>query len=181
MDPFEIAVRAILGQQVTVKGHGRWRCGSCSDSEVSRSSVAQGITRTFPDPADLAGASIETIGIPSARAEAIRSLAPGRALGQPRPRRGRRCRHRVGALTRLPGVGDWTAGYIAMRAFGEPDVFPPGTSFCAARCLTARGSFPRRGGAGGRGLAPWRSYAVLHIWTQATSRKERHEAQRRRA
>jgi AraC family transcriptional regulator of adaptative response / DNA-3-methyladenine glycosylase II len=182
-DPFELAVRAILGQQVTVKG-----ARTLATRLVERfgrplpGAVSPGITHLFPSAADLADARVERIGMPAARAEAIRSLAQAVRAGRVSLETGGDDGAAVGALTRLPGVGDWTAAYVAMRAMGEPDVFPSG-DIVLRRTLSdgARALSTAEAETIAERWRPWRSYAVLHIWMQAASRKEKHAAERRRA
>jgi AraC family transcriptional regulator of adaptative response / DNA-3-methyladenine glycosylase II len=147
-DGFELAVRAILGQQVSVKGattlagrvasmFGAPVTGARGAAEAA--SGGGGLMRLFPTPARLADAAIERAGVMTARAEAIRALArrviDGSITFGP-------CidgRAAIAALRALPGIGDWTAEYIAMRALGEPDAFPRG-NWIAARTRGGRGA-----------------------------------------
>ena len=119
---------------------------------------------SFPTPARLADAAIERAGVMPARAEAIRSLArrviDGSITFGP-------CidgRAAIAALSALPGIGEWTAEYIAMRALGEPDAFPRGDLVLRrlAGGLTAR-ELDRRSEA----WRPWRAYAVMLLWQSA--------------
>jgi AraC family transcriptional regulator of adaptative response / DNA-3-methyladenine glycosylase II len=165
-DGFELAVRAILGQQVsvaaatTVAGRLAKRFGTAIDDE-------DGLDRIFPAPAQLADASIETVGVIRSRAEAIRTLA--RAVTDGRvtfgmPSAPAAVTH---ALQALPGIGPWTAQYIAMRALGDRDAFPSGDLIlrrlagdCSARELERRSQRWR----------PWRAYAVMLLWQSAGDR-----------
>lgn len=198
-DPFEIAVRAILGQQVTVKGArtlaARLVARYCKPIAEP---LSPSLTHVFPVPRELATARIESIGIPQVRAEAIRRLAQSVASRRLSLETGADPERTRAALIEIPGIGEWTADYIAMRAMGEPDVFPAG-DIVLRRALAlgdgAEGQGRTHGGSARRPLSParamqvagpwspWRSYAVLHIWAQAASRKEREEdaAPRRRA
>jgi 3-methyladenine DNA glycosylase/8-oxoguanine DNA glycosylase len=147
-DPFELAVRAMLGQQVTVKG---------------ASTLAGRLVERFgpPQAAILAGADLAVIGLPKARAETIRGFA--RAV----------CDHRlrfdgsvssqemIGRMCELPGIGPWTANYIAMRALGDPDAFPASD----LGLLKAAGVWsPRKLEELAEQWRPWRSYAAMYLW-----------------
>jgi AraC family transcriptional regulator of adaptative response / DNA-3-methyladenine glycosylase II len=169
-DGFELAVRAILGQQVSVKGAstlaGRLveRYGERLSPE-SGNALAGALSHVFPEPARLVRARVESIGLPRARARAISALAravdSGRIEldGSADPERTRE------ALCELPGIGDWTAQYISMRALGDPDAFPAGdlilqrAAGSEAKPLGERALRERS-----QSWRPWRSYAVLHLW-----------------
>jgi AraC family transcriptional regulator of adaptative response / DNA-3-methyladenine glycosylase II len=158
-DGFELAVRAILGQQISVRAATTLagRIASMFGAPVADA------RRLFPTPARLMDAAIECAGVMPARAEAIRSLArhvlDGSITFGP-------CidgRATLSALSALPGIGDWTAEYIAMRALGEPDAFPRGDLVLRRLTgLTAR-ELDRRSDA----WRPWRAYAVMLLWQSA--------------
>jgi AraC family transcriptional regulator of adaptative response / DNA-3-methyladenine glycosylase II len=166
-DRFELAVRAILGQQISVRGAttiaGRVAamCGSPVDG-------GNGLVRLFPTPAQLADAAVERAGVVRSRAETIRALARRVVDGTIVFTAGADAGEMVAALTALPGIGDWTAEYIAMRALGEPDAFLSGdlvlrrmAGNCAARELERRSQAWR----------PWRAYAVMLLWQNAGDSK----------
>jgi AraC family transcriptional regulator of adaptative response / DNA-3-methyladenine glycosylase II len=164
-DAFELAVRAILGQQVSV---------SAASTLAGRLAVAFGqqlgastgdLRVLFPDAKALAHADLSGIGVPGARAAAISSLAaavmrdPGvlRAPGS--------AEDAVARLTALPGIGEWTAQYIAMRALREPDAFPASD---LGLLHAMRGPSPGLSPAGlqrrAEGWRPWRAYAAMLLW-----------------
>ena len=168
-DGFELAVRAILGQQVTVKGAttltGRLvdKLGEALPDHLSGS----GLARTFPSPGAVAACDLRTIGVPTARAAALHDLAESVATGtlnlgpaaDPDATRGR--------LTAIPGVGPWTAEYIAMRALRDPDAFP-------ASDLGLRNAVSSSAPINSRELRtmaeawrPWRAYAAMLLWQTA--------------
>jgi AraC family transcriptional regulator, regulatory protein of adaptative response / DNA-3-methyladenine glycosylase II len=163
-DAFEIAVRAILGQQISVRaattiaGRIAERWGTPLDGSAA-------LNRLFPTPDQLADAPLEQAGIISARAATLRSLA--RAV-----RDGGVVFDGVStidALRAIPGIGDWTAQYVAMRALNEPDAFPSGDLIlrrmagdCSARDLERRSDAWR----------PWRAYAVMLLWQAAKDREQ---------
>ena len=168
-DGFELAVRAILGQQISVRA-ATTLAGRIASMFGAQVADAGGIGRLFPTPARLAGAAIERAGVMPARAEAIRALARAVAGGNITLGPCIDGRATIAALGALPGIGDWTAEYIAMRALGEPDAFPRGDLVLRriAGGLTAR-ELDRRSDA----WRPWRAYAVLLLWQTAVDDAER--------
>jgi AraC family transcriptional regulator of adaptative response / DNA-3-methyladenine glycosylase II len=150
-DAFEIAVRAILGQQVSVRA-----ASTLAGRLVARFGRAveggtEGLTHLFPEPGALVEADIAAIGLPRARAEAIRGLARAVAGGEG-------VIEDADRFASLPGVGAWTSGYVAMRALRDPDAFPHGD---AVLRRFERASDPWR---------PWRAYAAMHLWTMEARR-----------
>jgi AraC family transcriptional regulator of adaptative response / DNA-3-methyladenine glycosylase II len=176
-DGFELSVRAILGQQVSVAA-ATTIAGRLVAKFGTEVDAGAGLTRIFPTPAQLATAPIEESGVIAARAETIRTLARAVAGGAITFATGPGGHEVAEALQQLPGIGPWTAQYIAMRALGEPDAFPTGdlvlrrmAGGCTARELEARAERWR----------PWRAYAVMLLWQAARdeaaqpSRRKRHD------
>ena len=163
-DGFELAVRAILGQQVSVRA-ATTIAGRIASMFGTRVEDGGGLERLFPTPAQLARAPVERAGVMPARADTIRTLARHVAGGDLAFGTSPDGRASVSALTSLPGIGDWTAQYIAMRALGEPDAFPSGDLVLrrVAGNLSAR-DLERRSDA----WRPWRAYAVMLLWQEAT-------------
>jgi len=170
-DPFELAVRAILGQVVSVRAAttlaGRLAATHGHPlTAPSAGSQADGGWRLFPGPGDLCDAALEVLGIPHPRADAVRALAAGISKGQIDLASFPDREIAVQALRELPGIGAWTAEYIAMRALREPDAFPAGD--LGLRAAAAAGS-RRLSEAALRRRAeawrPWRAYAAMHLWT----------------
>lgn len=162
-DGFELAVRAILGQQVTVKGASTL-AGRLVRKFGKAYEGAEGLTHLFPRPEVLADAKPAEIGLPAARAETIRALA--QAV----------CERRISfegiveledfltKLCEIPGIGKWTAQYVAMRALGEPDAFPAGDLGLAhALGLKSAREMEERS----RVWKPWRAYAAMYLWSVA--------------
>jgi AraC family transcriptional regulator of adaptative response / DNA-3-methyladenine glycosylase II len=163
-DGFELAVRAILGQQVSVRAASTiaGRVASLYGQAVALPGE-QG--RLFPTPGQLADARLERAGVLPARAEAIRCLARHAASGTIGLGPGDAIDTAVASLRALPGIGDWTAQYVAMRALGEPDAWPSGdlhlrraTGVRSARELEQRAEAWR----------PWRAYAAMLLWRGAS-------------
>ncbi|HVN39493.1 MAG TPA: AlkA N-terminal domain-containing protein [Myxococcota bacterium] len=171
-DGFELAVRAILGQQVSVAAATRlagrlveqfghelphW-CGSGD-------ATAAIPTREFPSPETLSHADVARIGVPGVRAGAIRALARRVTEAGLQLEPGADPQAVREALLSLPGIGDWTAAYIAMRALGEPDAFPAGDlGLCRALGVGAP-ELARRA----ETWRPWRAYAAMLLWQHAAS------------
>jgi len=162
VDGFELAVRAILGQQVsvaaahTLAGRLVERCGK--PLTVARG----GLTHAFPDAAAIADADLDGLGLTGGRIRTLRALAravadDGLVIDPIADRDDVRKR-----LLALPGVGPWTADYIAMRALGDPDAFPA-TDLVIARALGTSGA------ARAERWRPWRAYAAMHLWGLAAT------------
>jgi AraC family transcriptional regulator of adaptative response / DNA-3-methyladenine glycosylase II len=168
-DGFELAVRAVLGQQISVSaarglaGKLTGRYGALLPEALA--GAAPGVTHVFPSPADLAGANIGALGMPRSRAASLVALAraviddPG--IFDPRQDLDKA----VAALRQLPGVGEWTAQYIAMRQLRAPDAFPA-ADVGLMRALAEDGRRPSPAELLTRAEAwrPWRAYAALHLW-----------------
>jgi AraC family transcriptional regulator of adaptative response / DNA-3-methyladenine glycosylase II len=175
-DPFETAVRAVLGQQVSVEA-GRTLAARLVERAGARlPAPMQGLTHLFPVPPALAAADLGGLGLTSARAASIAALA--RAVADGRLDLRGAAEDVIAGLRALPGFGDWTAQYVALRALGEPDAFPTGDLVLrrVAGGLTARALQERA-----EAWRPWRGYAVFHLWAEASSshdersRRARHE------
>ncbi len=165
-DAFECAVRAVLGQQVTVAA-ARTLAGRLVArlGEPVATAVA-GLDRLFPTPQALAAASLDGLGLTGARITALKSLAAAVVAG--RVAFDRSADEVIASLLELPGFGEWTVQYIALRAFGEPDAFLGAD--VVLRRMAAGGGAPlsakeleRRAEA----WRPWRGYAVMHLWCAA--------------
>ncbi len=169
---FELAVRAILGQQITVSGattlagrlvkaHGRPLAG---DSEGFR---------LFPRPEDLIEADLVACGLIRTRAEAIRALALSELDGDGVLATTASLDESLARLRALPGIGDWTAQYIAMRALREPDAFPAG-DLALRKALAVHGTPPSESAirAEAEAWRPWRAYAAMHLWRSPSAMKK---------
>jgi AraC family transcriptional regulator of adaptative response / DNA-3-methyladenine glycosylase II len=166
-DPFEIAVRAVLGQQITVKGATllAGRIVAAIGTPVEGSIQTPGLTHAFPKPAKFNLKALTGLGLTAARASAIARIADA-AFADSRlfdPRRD--LSEAVARLRQLPGIGEWTAQYIAMRALGESDAFLPG-DVAIERQFNIDGRRGTRAELSARAESwrPWRAYAMLHLW-----------------
>jgi AraC family transcriptional regulator of adaptative response / DNA-3-methyladenine glycosylase II len=166
VDGFEIAVRAIVGQQISVAG-ARTVLGKLVRAAPGGDPPPDGDLVPFPDAATVAQAPDAAFAMPTARRETIRALAAAVASGGVTLHDGADRAEAEAALRRIPGIGAWTAGYVAMRALGDPDVFLPND--LAVRRGAARLGLPddpARLDDYARRWRPWRSYAVLRLWRQ---------------
>ena len=161
-DGFELAVRAVVGQQVSVAGAstlaGRLaaRHGTQLDA---RPDPAAPLTVVFPRPAELADADLSGLGLTTRRQVTLRALAAACAAGWLSLDPGADAEETAARLAELPGVGPWTVAYIMMRAAGDPDAFP-GSDLGLRRAMARLGCEP---GHADR-WRPWRAYAALHLW-----------------
>lgn len=180
-DGFELAIRAIVGQQITVQG-ATTLTGRIARMFGRPYSAEAGLTHLFPTPEVLAEADLTRAGLTKARAATVQALA--RAVYDKKIcfREILDSQDFLARLRELPGIGAWTAQYIAMRALGEPDAFPVGDialvralQLADARQLEARAEVWR----------PWRAYAAMYLWSGSSEKKIRaakrqHSATKRR-
>ncbi len=168
-DAFELAVRAVLGQEVSVKGGITFarrlveRCGE--PATVGAAAREAGLASLFPSPAALAAADLDGLGLTGMRVRALRALAETVQAEPDLLQPGRPLEDTISRLCALPGIGPWTAHYVALRALGEPDAFPAGDLVLRQR-LGSKGEPVTQ-----RALAecaeawrPWRGYAALWLW-----------------
>src|SRR5437016_241855 len=135
-----------------------------------RFSAASGLTHLFPLPEVLGDAKLTSIGLPTARAETIRTLARAVSDGQISFEGIVDSEAFLARLCEIPGIGKWTAQYVAMRALGEPDAFPSG-DLGLLRALKLRSSRELEQRA--EGWRPWRAYAAMYLWSIASKSKAR--------
>jgi len=165
-DGFEISVRAILGQQISVAA-ARTLAARVAQrfGHALPQPFGPGLTHLFPTPVELADADLAQIGLTRARADTVRTVARALLDGRVDFRAERTLDDFVARWVALPGIGPWTAHYIAMRALGHPDAFP-------ADDLVLQKALPEDGvrlsaralGARAEAWRPWRAYGVIHTW-----------------
>ena len=161
---FELAVRAILGQQITVKG-ATALAGRMVSSFGKPFCGASGLTHLFPPPEVLADAKLCDIGLTGARAETIRSLARAVCVGEINFEGVVDSDAFLKWLGEIPGIGKWTGQYVAMRALGEPDAFPSSDlGLLRAMALRTSRDLEQRAEA----WRPWRAYAAMYLWRIAS-------------
>lgn len=170
-DGFEVAVRAVLGQQVSVAAATTLARRLVDQYGQPLAGQPEGLDRLFPSPEHLAHAPLENIGLPRSRAATLRALAAACADGRLDFSSAQNLHDFITRCVALPGIGPWTANYIALRALALPDAFPAGDLVLQqvlggdtrlSETATEARSQPWR---------PWRAYAVLHLWHLANDSK----------
>ncbi len=170
-DGFELAVRALLGQQITVAG-ARTMAGrlvAAHGAALEQGELVDGSPdRLFPLPSSLASADLTKIGLTRSRGAALSALGAAMAADPDLLRPSETLDETLAKLVALPGVGPWTAQYIAMRALREPDAFPASDLGLLRAMATSAGrpvpaALLRRAEA----WRPWRAYAAMRLWMQA--------------
>ncbi|HEX4815570.1 MAG TPA: DNA-3-methyladenine glycosylase 2 family protein [Nonomuraea sp.] len=153
-DGFELAVRAIVGQQVSVAG-ARTLLGRL----VARTAAPEGL---FPTPVQLLETDLAGLGLTNRRVGTLRDLAARLAEGRIDLDGGQDPAEAVAGLLEVPGIGPWTAGYIALRALRDPDAWPTGDLVLRKRmaALGISDDHVER-------WRPWRAYAALHLWSSS--------------
>ena len=170
-DGFEIAIRAVIGQQISVAAARTVTGRLLARHGVSLPPHAPGGFRhLFPDAATLAGAGLSGLGLTGRRIATVQAMATALADGRLALSADAGLERFIADWTALPGIGDWTANYIALRALGHPDAFPAG-DLVLRRQLAGGGATLPEADARQRAEAwrPWRGYAVLHLWRQAAT------------
>jgi AraC family transcriptional regulator, regulatory protein of adaptative response / DNA-3-methyladenine glycosylase II len=167
-DGFEVAVRAMLGQQITLAAAVKLAAKLVAAyGDPLAAGCGQGITHTFPSPLRMAGANLRSLGMPAVRAQALCSLACAAAAQPGLFSPNQTLAAALAKLRSLSGIGAWTAQYIAMRALRDPDAFPAADIGLLRALTPPDGSRPGAGDALARAEAwrPWRAYAAQHLWT----------------
>ncbi len=160
-DGFELTVRAILGQQISVKGASTL-AGRLAKSFGQPYSGAPGLTHIFPTPEVLADAKLTGLGLTDKRAETIRALARAVCEGRISYERVFDTEALLARLVEISGIGKWTAQYVAMRSLGESDAFPSGDlGLLHALGLRSSAELEKRA----ESWKPWRAYATMYLWT----------------
>ena len=164
-DGAELLVRAMLGQQISVRGARTLAARLVTAIGQPLSTPVGRITHLFPSAARMAELDPAHLAMPRARACAIVAACVHVADGRILLDAGSDRAEVLHQLVALPGVGSWTAGYVAMRALGDPDVFMP-TDLGVRRALEALGcdAVPRAAAERAARWSPWRSYAMNHLW-----------------
>jgi AraC family transcriptional regulator, regulatory protein of adaptative response / DNA-3-methyladenine glycosylase II len=162
---FELAVRAILGQQISIAG-ARTLAGRLAAAHGERLPEPQGaLTHYFPTPEQILQADPATLGLPRTRAAALQALARAVAEGDIILDRDADREKTINQLLKLPGIGPWTTSYIAMRALGDPDAFP-GTDLIIQKALKQHGiaTDPKGLARHTEAWRPWRAYVTYYLW-----------------
>jgi AraC family transcriptional regulator of adaptative response / DNA-3-methyladenine glycosylase II len=168
-DGFEVAVRAIVGQQVSVKG---------ATTLIGRLAAACGnpmatgdphLSHLFPTPQQLSQADLSGLGLTGQRITAIQALAQAVRDGELVLGTAVSLDDIISQLIQLPGVGDWTAHYMAMRVFGEPDAFPAGDLVLRKVVGGGTAVSTKELQQMAEPWRPWRAYAAMQLWAGTTA------------
>lgn len=171
VDGTELAVRAVLGQQISVSG-ARTLAGRVASQLGKPLTAPDGhLTHLFPNAEVLAEADLSGIGLTRARQNALRSLVSAVAAGDLAIDAGAQRDATRAKLLALPGIGPWTASYIALRGLGDPDAFMA-TDLGVRRALSAAG-FEGDADQRADSWRPWRAYAQQYLWTSLGSKEKR--------
>jgi AraC family transcriptional regulator of adaptative response / DNA-3-methyladenine glycosylase II len=188
-DGFELAVRAVLGQQVSVAAARTFaarlaaRYGTPLGAPANHDDAPNGQSLApnghrpapagrepttpvllFPGPEQLADADLSGLGLTGSRQATLRALAGAMTAGRLDLDPGTDPAEAAARLSELPGIGPWTVAYILMRAVHDPDAYPE-TDLGLRRAIERLGCAPARAGR----WRPWRAYAALHLWTWAAA------------
>jgi AraC family transcriptional regulator of adaptative response / DNA-3-methyladenine glycosylase II len=174
-DPFECAVRAIVGEQTDLAA-GPAILARIAGSAGTRLPVpTAGLTHAFPTARQISRADLSAVGLTSARAEAIAALAQAALSGSLDWNAS--TEDVIAALRAVPGIGSWPAQYVALRALGEPDAFP--SADVVLRQVVGRSSTPlptKALEARAEAWRPWRGYAAMLAWQAATAARRQRRA-----
>jgi AraC family transcriptional regulator, regulatory protein of adaptative response / DNA-3-methyladenine glycosylase II len=165
VDPAEFALRAVLGQQISISAARTHAARLATADGEPVTDPAGGLTRLFPDPARLAGVNPDSLALPRSRRESFAALSTALAEGRVDLSAGSDWHEARAQLAALPGLGPWTVDTIAMRALGDPDAFP--ASDLGVRAGARQAGLPDGGvtlTARAAAWRPWRSYAVQYLW-----------------
>jgi AraC family transcriptional regulator, regulatory protein of adaptative response / DNA-3-methyladenine glycosylase II len=168
-DVFEFAIRAVLGQQISVAAARTLAQRIVERFGQAVINVDGKPIKLFPQPEAIADADMTAIGLTRARAATLNTIASAVRDGIVSVDRDQSLDDFVASWTQLPGIGDWTAHYIAMRALSHADAFP--AADLVLRRAVARDGQPvplRELHAIAKTWQPWRAYAVLHLWRAST-------------
>ncbi len=182
-DGFEAAVRAVLGQQISVSAAKQLarRLVETLGEPAAEHTGDSGLTHRFPWPERFSATALAGLGVPRARAACLVGLAEAALADQRLFDPQRDLTDSVARLRELPGVGEWTAQYIAMRALGESDAFLA-ADVGLRRALQRRGASlsPRQLEARAENWRPWRAYALMHLWMDDAAAASRSVAKEKR-
>jgi AraC family transcriptional regulator of adaptative response / DNA-3-methyladenine glycosylase II len=167
-DGFELTIRAILGQQISVKAAttiaGRLADRYGGAANLPAAAAGTGLNRMFPTPGRLKRARFNGIGIVRSRIDTIRSVASAVVSGDLVFDGSREPNEVRKVLLSIRGIGDWTAEYVAMRALKDPDAFPRSDLGLISAVAHPDRVTPRALGERAEGWRPWRAYAAMLLW-----------------
>jgi AraC family transcriptional regulator of adaptative response / DNA-3-methyladenine glycosylase II len=163
VDGTELAVRAVLGQQISVAGARTLAGRLVRLAGKPLTSPVGGLTHQFPDADAIAGADLSEIGMPATRRKTLHALGKALARGDVALDPGADRAEAVESMLAIPGIGPWTASYVAMRALRDPDAFLP-ADLGIKKALARLGVGQKEVVAVTEQWRPWRAYAAQHLW-----------------
>ncbi len=163
-DGFEVAVRAVIGQQISVAGATTITARLVAQFGAIRADAPSGLDRAFPTANLLAQASLAGLGLTKARMNTLRALAQAVAEGTIHFQTGQKADDFEQKICLIPGIGPWTAQYVAMRALRQPDAFLAGDLILQQILGGYARLSERETAALSQAWRPWRAYAVMHLW-----------------
>jgi AraC family transcriptional regulator of adaptative response / DNA-3-methyladenine glycosylase II len=180
VDGWELAVRAVIGQQVSVTGARTVAGRLVAAAGSTLAQPAGSVTHLFPTPDDVLAADDRAMPMPAARRRALRALAAAVLDGSLSIDPGADPSEVGRQLLSVPGIGPWTVAYVQLRALGDPDAFLP-TDLGVRRALRAHGGpdDPASVLAVAEQWRPWRAYATVHLWATPTASSTTHDPQAR--
>ena len=162
---FEVAIRAVLGQQVSVAAARTQAARIVAQfGRVAPEPAIAGLDRSFPAPEVLADADLSRIGLTRARAETVRTVSRAVAEGSVPLVATGSVEEFIEPWVALRGIGDWTAQYLALRGVGHPDAFPAGDLVLRRAVTPGKMVSERAARERAEPWRPYRAYAVLHLW-----------------
>jgi 3-methyladenine DNA glycosylase/8-oxoguanine DNA glycosylase len=166
-DPFEVVARAVVGQQISVKGAGTILGRIVQRAGMPACNLSlKGLDFYFPDAREILDADLKGLGMPEKRCHTLGKVAEAVLSGQLRLEIGKRSDGFINEILKIKGVGPWTANYIAMRALGNPDAFIA-QDLGIIKALTPKsGVAPTIAQVEKRAenWRPWRAYAAIYLW-----------------
>jgi AraC family transcriptional regulator of adaptative response / DNA-3-methyladenine glycosylase II len=170
--PFECAVRAVVGQQVSVPAARTFLTRLVEQLGTAISTPMPGLTRLFPSPESMLEADLGGVGLTRSRAATLRQLAI--AAVEKRLDFNQSTDDVIRNLSDINGIGRWTADYIALRGLGEPDAFPSGDIVLRRACsqgnkVMTPSALEQRAEA----WRPWRGYAAIYLWSERVAPLEK--------
>jgi AraC family transcriptional regulator of adaptative response / DNA-3-methyladenine glycosylase II len=174
-DGFELAIRAVLGQQITVPGAIRLAGLLIAKYGEPMPTIHGDLTHTFPQPQRLAAAKLASLGMPASRADTLSAVAAAVVADPNIFGAHRNLEEAVERLCSIRGVGEWTAQYIALRQLRETDAFPAADIGLMRALTDSNGRRPtaRELLIRAEKWRPWRAYAAQHLWTSSMTESTR--------
>jgi AraC family transcriptional regulator, regulatory protein of adaptative response / DNA-3-methyladenine glycosylase II len=165
VDAHELAVRAVLGQQVSVQGARTFAGRLVERHGIPLAHPVSGVTHSFPSSGALARGSLDGMGLTGGRIRAIHAMCEAISSGTISLDPDADVEKSCAALLALPGIGPWTVSYVRMRSFADADAFLP-TDLGVKHAMAALGaaSDPKSVAQHARRWQPWRAYALMHLW-----------------